>query len=87
MEKWKKLDPTESPEEKRYVDMILRDPRFLTLPYVRKNEDNSISIDIAKMKYSQLSPHWQKENKEAANMVMDRIVLLWRELRKKCKTK
>ncbi len=28
-----------------------------------------------------------KENKEVANMVMDRIVLLWRELRKKCKTK
>jgi len=28
-----------------------------------------------------------KENKEVANMVMDRIVLLWRELRKKCKSK
>ena len=71
VEKWKKLDPTESPEEKRYVDMILRDPRFLTLPYVRKNEDNSISIDIAKMKYSQLSPHWQKENKEAAEVAVE----------------
>ncbi len=27
-----------------------------------------------------------KENKEVANMVMDRIVLLWRECRKKCKS-
>ncbi len=28
-----------------------------------------------------------KENKEVANMVMDKIVLLWRECRKKCKSK
>ena len=28
-----------------------------------------------------------KENKEVANMVMDNIILLWRELRKKCKSK
>lgn len=28
-----------------------------------------------------------KENKEVANMVMDNIVLLWRECRKKCKSK
>ena len=28
-----------------------------------------------------------KENKEVANMVMDNIVLLWRELRKKCKSR
>ncbi len=28
-----------------------------------------------------------KENKEVANMVMDKIILLWRECRKKCKLK
>lgn len=28
-----------------------------------------------------------KENKEVANLVMDKIVLLWRECRKKCKSK
>ena len=28
-----------------------------------------------------------KENKEVANMIMDKIVLLWRECRKQCKTK
>lgn len=28
-----------------------------------------------------------KQNKEVANMVMDKIVLLWRELRKKCKSR
>ncbi len=28
-----------------------------------------------------------KENKEVANMIMDRITLLWRECRKKCKSK
>ncbi len=28
-----------------------------------------------------------KENKEVANMVMDKIILLWRECRKKCKSK
>lgn len=28
-----------------------------------------------------------KENKEVANIVMDKIVLLWRECRKKCKSK
>ena len=28
-----------------------------------------------------------KENKEVANMIMDRIVLLWRECRKQCKSK
>ena len=27
-----------------------------------------------------------KENKEVANMVMDKIILLWRECRKKCKS-
>ena len=28
-----------------------------------------------------------KENKEVANMIMDKIVLLWRECRKQCKSK
>lgn len=71
IEKWKKLDPNESPEEKLYVDKLLSEPRFLQLPFIRKNEDNTISINIAKMKYSQLSPHWQKENKEAAEVAVE----------------
>ena len=71
VEKWKKLDPTESPEEKAYVDKILSDERFFDFPYVRKNDDGSISIDIGKMKYKQLSPHWQKENKEAAEVAVE----------------
>lgn len=71
VEKWKKLDPTESPEEKRYVERILKDPRFFSLPYIKKNEDGSISIDIGKMKFSQLSPHWQKENREAAEVAVE----------------
>ena len=28
-----------------------------------------------------------KENKKVANMIMDKIVLLWRECRKQCKSK
>lgn len=71
IEKWKKLDPTESPEEKNYVDRILNDSRFLSFPFIRKNEDNTISINIAKMKYNQLSPHWQKENREAAEVAVE----------------
>lgn len=71
VEKWKKLDPTENDEEKKYVEAILNDERFFTLPYIRKNDDNSISIDIGKMKYNQLSPHWKKENKEAAEVAVE----------------
>ncbi len=71
VEKWKKLNPNESEEEREYVQKILSDERFFTLPYVRKEEDGNISIDIGKMKYSQLSPHWQKENKEAAEVAVE----------------
>lgn len=71
VEKWKKLDQNESIEERRYVEKVLSDPRFLQLSFIRKNEDNTISINIAKMKYSQLSPHWQKENKEAAEVAVE----------------
>lgn len=71
VEKWKKLDPNESPEERRYIERILSDPRFLTLPYIRKEPDNTISINIAKMKFNQLSPHWQKENREAAEVAVE----------------
>lgn len=71
IEKWKKLDPNENAEEREYVEKILSDSRFLELPFIRKNEDNTISINIAKMKYSQLSPHWQKENKEAAEVAVE----------------
>lgn len=74
VEKWKKLDPNETPEEKAYVDKILSDPRFFKFPYVRKNEDGTISIDIGKMKYSQLSPHWKKENKEAAEVAVELVL-------------
>lgn len=71
IEKWKKLDPTESPEEEKYVAAILRDPRFLTLPYIRKEPDGAISINIAKMNFNQLSPHWQKENHDAAEVAVE----------------
>lgn len=71
VEKWKKLDPNESPEERRYIERILSDPRFFTLPYIRKEPDNTISINIAKMKFNQLSPHWQKENREAAEVAVE----------------
>ena len=71
VEKWKKLNPNENEEENKYVQKILSDERFFTLPYVRKEEDGNISIDIGKMKYSQLSPHWQKENKEAAEVAVE----------------
>lgn len=83
VEKWKKLDPTESPEERKYVEKILSDKRFLKFPYVRQNDDGSISIDIGKMEYKQLSPHWQKENREAAEvaveLVLDNFVYLCNE--------
>lgn len=72
IEKWKKLNPDESPEEKHYVEAILRDERAFTLPYIRKEDGGkTISIDIGKMKYTQLSPHWQKENKEAAEVAVE----------------
>ena len=74
VEKWKKLDPSESPEEKKYVDKILSDDRFFKFPYVRKSDDGSISIDIGKMEYKQLSPHWQKENREAAEVAVELVL-------------
>lgn len=71
VEKWKKLDPNDSPEEKAYIEKILKNDMFLKFPFVRKNDDGTISIDIAKMSYKQLSPHWQKENKEAAEVAVE----------------
>ena len=71
VEKWKQLNPNDSPEEKVYIDKLNSDPRFFELPYIRKNDDGSISIDIGKMKYSQLSPKWQKENKDAAEVAVE----------------
>jgi len=72
VEKWKKLNPDESPEEKHYVEAILRDERAFTLPFIRKEDDGkTISINIAKMEYKQLSPHWQKENREAAEVAVE----------------
>lgn len=72
IEKWKKLNPDESPEERHYVEAILRDERAFTLPFIRKEDGGkTISIDIGKMKYTQLSPHWQKENREAAEVAVE----------------
>lgn len=80
--RWKECSLTEKDYSERIKEKTFQAPNSLDARKIhthnwndvlRKNENGNIEIDIANVNYDNLPSDWQKENKDAANVVMEKL--------------